>query len=305
MQWVLRRFRTKDWLHGVRSAAPEKENEMATEKQSLYPAERLRIVFQLITNSAEEGGAGITPGHGEWKDVSVFPLHDHDFNDKMLKKWATQYTLKDEDLDSIRDMFGEKVAYYFAFTQFYFTTLVGIAAFGTSAYFLLGYFSPLYAIANGLTCIVFVAWWKSKEYDLSIRWGVRGVSSIECRRHDFRGEKEVIDVTGEKVSVFPTTKRLQRQLLQIPFALLATVALGSLIAFAFSVEIFMSEIYNGPGKAMLVSQRATPTFVRYSNSTGLPSHWDSHNYTASCSRLLVQDCRTAQPIRELRDGPRL
>lgn len=94
----------------MRSAAPEKENEISSEKQALYPAERLRIVYQLITNPVEEGGAGITPGHGHWENVeAVFALHDHDFNKKWLKKWATQYTLKIEDLDDIRDRFGEKV----------------------------------------------------------------------------------------------------------------------------------------------------------------------------------------------------
>ena len=83
---------------------------MSDEKQSLHPAERLRIVYQLITSPIDEGGAGISPGHGEWENVeSVFALHDHDFNKQWLKKWATQYTLKIEDLDDIRDRFGEKV----------------------------------------------------------------------------------------------------------------------------------------------------------------------------------------------------
>ena len=83
---------------------------MSNEKRSLYPAERLRIVYQLITNPEDEGGAGVTPGHGSWKNVqSVFALHDHEYNKRWLKKWATQYTLKIEDLDEIRDRFGEKV----------------------------------------------------------------------------------------------------------------------------------------------------------------------------------------------------
>lgn len=248
-------YRTKDWLHGVRSAQPEKESEISSNKQTLYPAERLRIVYQLITNPVEEGGAGITPKHGDWKDVeSVFALHDHEFNKHWLKTWATSYTLKIEDLDSIRDRFGERVAFYFAFTQFYFTTLIGIAAFGFSSYFLLGFFSPVYAIVNSLVCVTFVEWWKHQEYDLAVRWGVQGVTGIENKRHDFRPEKEITDpATGEKIAIFPSSKRLRRQLLQVPFALLAATALGAVIALAFSIEIFMSEIYKGPGQSVLVS----------------------------------------------------
>lgn len=136
--------------------------------------------------------------------------------------------------------------------------MIGIAAFGASAYFLLGYFSPIYAVVNSLMCVTFVEWWKHQEYDLGVRWGVRGVSSIDTRRHDFRAEKEFTDpVTGEKIQFFPSWKRLQRQLLQVPFALLAAAALGAVICFAFSIEIFMSEIYNGPGQSILVRQMLT------------------------------------------------
>ena len=102
--------RVKDWLHGVRSSAPDKEAELTGQKQDLYPAERLRIIYQLMTNPKEEGGAGITPKHGEWSNVeAIFALHDHEYNKAWLKKWSTSTMLKIEDLDDIRDRFGEKV----------------------------------------------------------------------------------------------------------------------------------------------------------------------------------------------------
>lgn len=75
------RGRVKDWLHGVRASAPDKETQRSLEGEPLTEAERLRIVWQLITLPKSEGGAGITPKQGEWKLVeSVFPLHDHKFN---------------------------------------------------------------------------------------------------------------------------------------------------------------------------------------------------------------------------------
>ncbi|KAL9010051.1 MAG: hypothetical protein Q9173_004974 [Seirophora scorigena] len=158
-----------------------------------------------------------------------------------------------EDLDEIRDRFGEKIAYYFAFTQSYFQFLVFPAAFGFTAWVILGSFSPLYAIVNGLWCVTFVEYWKRQEIDLGVRWGVRGVAGILEKRRDFQHEKEVRDpVTGETVRMFPATKRLGRQLLQIPFAILAALALGTLIAACFGIEIFLSEVYTGPGQVLLV-----------------------------------------------------
>ena len=97
-------------MHGVRSAAPDKETRAALEAEPLYEAERLRIIYQLITNPTYEGGAGITPKEGEWANVeSIFALHDHAYNKDWIKKWTSSYFLKTEDLDDIRNRLGEKV----------------------------------------------------------------------------------------------------------------------------------------------------------------------------------------------------
>ena len=120
----------------------------------------------------------------------------------------------------------------------------------------MGYYSPIYAIINGLWSVVFVEWWTQQEADLAIRWGVRGVSSILDKRRSFAYEKEVADpITGETIQFFPAKKRVMRQLLQIPFALLASLALGAIIATCFGIEIFISEIYDGPLKSILVCNR--------------------------------------------------
>lgn len=100
----------RDWVHGVRSAAPEKETRVSLEAEPMYESERLRIIYQLITNPESEGGAGITPKEGEWKNVeSLFPLHDHQYNNEWLKKWSKQWMLLPEDIDEIRERLGEKV----------------------------------------------------------------------------------------------------------------------------------------------------------------------------------------------------
>ena len=148
---------------------------------------------------------------------------------------------------------GTQVAFYFAFTQSYFTFLIFPAAFGFSAWVLLGGYSPVYAIVNSLWCITFVEYWKHQEIDLGIRWGVRGVSDIQEKRREFKYETQVKDpVTGESKEVFPAFKRLGRQALAIPFALLAILALGTIIVTCFSIEIFISEVYTGPFKNVLV-----------------------------------------------------
>jgi len=127
------------------------------------------------------------------------------------------------------------------------------AAFGFSCWVVLGHYSAVYAIVNGLWCVVFVEWWKRRETELAIRWGVKHVSSMEDKRKEFKPEKTITDpITGETILFFPASKRLYRQLLQVPFALGSALALGTLIVVCYGIEIFISEVYDGPGKSILI-----------------------------------------------------
>ncbi|KAF2863880.1 DUF590-domain-containing protein [Piedraia hortae CBS 480.64] len=248
------RSRVRDWIHGIRQAEPSKDTQSALEKEPLTEAERLRIIYMMITNPESEGGAGITPKKGEWKNVeSVFALHDHSYNKQWIKEWSTKWLLSPNDLDEMRNRLGERIAFYFAFTQGYVLFLTIPAAFGFVAWLLLGHFSAIYGVACSLWCIVFTEWWKYRERDLALRWGVRGVSTLENKRREFRGtQKQVDPVTGETVEHFPAMQRAQRQVLQLPFAIIAAVILGSLITACFGIEVFLSEVYNGPFKSYLV-----------------------------------------------------
>lgn len=97
----------------MRAAEPAKDTQDTVSGQDLTEAERFRIIHHLITSPTEEGGAGVTPKEGRWKNVeSIFPLHDHTFNKEWIKKSSTMTFLKVEDLDEIRNRFGEKVSYW-------------------------------------------------------------------------------------------------------------------------------------------------------------------------------------------------
>ncbi|KAK3696462.1 hypothetical protein LTR37_017963 [Vermiconidia calcicola] len=248
------RSRAKDWIHGVRSAEPAKDTESALEEDPLTEAERLRVIHGLITHPRDEGGAGITPHKGKWENVeSVFALHDHNYNKEWIKKWSTQYLLTPEDLDEIRNRMGEKIAFYFAFTQSYFTFLAFPAGIGAFAWAFLGYFSIWYAIIASLWCVVFVEWWHHQERDLSVRWGVKGVSAMDQKRREFKPEHSTQDpITGETMQIFPAKNRVMRQALSIPFIIIAVTALGTIITSCFAIEVFISEVYSGPLKSLLV-----------------------------------------------------
>ncbi|KAH0545382.1 hypothetical protein FGG08_000523 [Glutinoglossum americanum] len=249
--------RIQDYLHSVCQALPTKESS-DTADATLTEAERLRAVYLLITGPKDEGGAGVIvqeakpskPGECGWVDA-VFPLHDHKFNKEWLRVWSTRYILTVSDLDKIRNHHGEKIAFYFAFLQSYFLSLLFPALTGLLAYFFLPPFSPLFSLLTCLWSIIFTELWARHETDLAIRWGVRGVSTIQRARPEFKADWERV-VDGEVERGFSPYRRLGRQALQVPFAIVAGCALGGVIAFCFAVEIFIEEVYEGPGKRFLI-----------------------------------------------------
>jgi hypothetical protein len=149
------------------------------------------------------------------------------------------------------------VAFYFAFIQDYFLSLTFPCVAGVLAWAFLPKYSLVFAVVICVWCTVFLEYWKLREVDLSIRWGVRGVGKLKVNRPQFQFEKEVKDDAGRVHHVFPRWKRIVRQLVALPFLVLSTILLTSVIVFVFALETFIVEGYDGPYDYYLVSQSLT------------------------------------------------
>lgn len=125
---------------------------------------------------------------------------------------------------------------------------------GVCAWLWLPKYSLAYAILTSIWCTVFLEYWKVRQVDLSIRWNVKGVHRSKVNRPEFKYEAVVVDESGRTIHYFPKWKQITRQLLQIPFILVATGALGVVIGSVFAVEVLISETYEGPYQFYLVRQ---------------------------------------------------
>ncbi|KAL4902682.1 hypothetical protein BDW74DRAFT_56486 [Aspergillus multicolor] len=248
---LVHQSRVKDWLYGIIHELPAGDDDTIADAET--PAEALRSVYHAVTWKKALGGAHVTPGHGKWKRVaSAFPLHDQAANADLLRKWSRTILLTKEDLDAIRALFGEKVAFYFAFTQSYSSFLVVPAVWGAVTWWYMGPYSVTFALGNCLWALVFVEYWKIRETELALHWQVKGVGALKVTRNKYVWDKEVRDpITGETVQVFSPWKQFLRQLLLIPFASVASLALGGLIVVTFAMEVFISEVYAGSLKGYL------------------------------------------------------
>ncbi|XP_014556665.1 hypothetical protein COCVIDRAFT_99136 [Bipolaris victoriae FI3] len=242
--------RVKDWLYGITKNHPGGTAKSIV--SAAFEAEDVLSVYHLVNWRKEFGGAGITPGFPPWENVtSIFPLHNPRANRALLAHLSTRVFLDLSDLDQIRNLWGSKVAFYFAFIQTYFRSLAFPCAAGLFAWAFLPQYSLCFALLIGVWCTVFLEYWKIKQADLAIRWNVRGVGSLKVDRPQFRYEKEIIDSAGRVQRIFPRWKRILRQLLVVPFVIISTVILGALITCVFFLETFIGEAYDGPHKFYL------------------------------------------------------
>lgn len=129
----------------------------------------------------------------------------------------------DVPLDKIASYFGEEVAFYFGFMQFYASWLIlpsilGIFLFvsqllaGTIDVFMV----PVYSLSVALWSIVFLEMWRAKNMELAHRWGVLNFEQEEATRPQFRGDWVQDRVTGEVYRTYPKWKRAVKYSITIP-----------------------------------------------------------------------------------------
>ncbi|KAF4946713.1 hypothetical protein FGADI_10917 [Fusarium gaditjirri] len=243
-------YKVKDWLYGITPNHPGGDKNTVVD--GAYEAEDILSVYHLVHWSKDLGGAGITPGTGKWKNVkAIFPIHNFKVNQSLLKYLSRKFFLSNEDIDQIRNLHGSKVAFYFAFIQAYLLFLTFPAITGVIAWLWLPRYSLAYGILTSVWCTVFLEYWKIQELDLSLRWNVKGIQHVKVNRPQFKYDYEYTDEGGRKHYYFPRWKKVVRQLLQIPFLIVAFLALGIIIIAVFTIEILISETYAGPYKDYL------------------------------------------------------
>ncbi|SPO29722.1 related to IST2 - Plasma membrane protein that may be involved in osmotolerance [Ustilago trichophora] len=308
-----------DYLHGVLSVQPppprssslQQGNTTATSLQSqtsslhLTPASRLRLVDSLLTlpnlashavkdasgKSQVPSGAGLRVGLSEFPHlIDMSAIHDPLYNSAWMKRLSHTSPAKAffgvglEDLDSIREHFGEDVALYFGFLNFYFQALAPAALLGVSFWLLGRPFSPVYSLGLVTWSCLFVELWRMKERKLAVRWGTLGVSQVDRRRHDFAPRTTRIDpATEEPEEVFEWWRRELRVILSLPIVAFFASVLAATMTLMFVVEIFVTQLYHGPLKvavpfiptALLVV--AVPQIMAAWQATAVAiTKWENH-----------------------------
>ncbi|CAO3589868.1 unnamed protein product [Absidia cylindrospora] len=274
--------RNRDFLLGISMDSPDfalntdasNSNEKSSLRHGFTEADRLRLIYDILTSPENTGGADISPHVDPFVD-SIMPLHNDDFNKKWISTWSKKWIINDDDLWNIRNHFGEKIAFYFAFLQFYFLWLAVPAGLGVLVYFThSNTLSIWYSLSMLAWGIAFTEMWKRKQMELAVRWGVRNCSKHEKRRAAFKGDTTVADqVTGEEMPFVPAWKIVLRRGLTIPGVALGAVFLLVIVASVFTLQLFLHEYYTGPFHKILHYAPTVGYVLLIPTMSGVYSKW--------------------------------
>ncbi|CAK9435556.1 uncharacterized protein LODBEIA_P02830 [Lodderomyces beijingensis] len=215
---------------------------------------RFRIIYNYLTSNPELGGVGVTPEQGIWKNVkSIVPITDAFDDTHIIEELKSNFEKTEFSTTKIKKVYGVQIALYFEFFKYYIFWLTGLSVLGIAQYLKKSKtYSLSYTFINLLWGTFFIAFWHRREKYLSNLWGVQNSHQIE----DHLAELAQINRDFENKSSYEHKSnsagiRLVKELLFVPVALVFVAVLVSYQLGCFFIEIFLTDIYDGPGKQFL------------------------------------------------------
>lgn len=260
------------------------------------PSDRPRVIYSYLSNPEECGGCAITPGKGEWTFVSsITPISGCLANSKFFEKAKKLILAPELGTNALKKDYGTLIAFYFEFLKFYIGSLSILAVLGLVAKLHSKTLSLTYSFVNLIWGTVFWLLWKRRERYLANFWGVQNAHKID----EYNAELTSLNKNFERTSSYKHRDRHDgvRFVKQIMFAPVALVFVAVLVSYqlgCFVIEIFLSEIYDGPGKAVLtllptilISVFVPVLTIVYNLVVDKFLVWESHDNTYSRSDSFV------------------
>ncbi|XP_068061821.1 anoctamin-10 isoform X1 [Anomalospiza imberbis] len=154
--------------------------------------------------------------------VQIFPLHDREELKKLCHSWYGRVKVGYQPLDDIRCYFGETIALYFGFLEYFTFALIPMAVIGIP-YYMFAWEDydkyVMFATFNLLWSTVILEVWKRICAILTYRWGTLLMKrQFEEPRPGFHGVLGINPVTGREEPVYSSFKRqLRIYLVSLPF----------------------------------------------------------------------------------------
>ncbi|CAH8850882.1 unnamed protein product [Trichobilharzia szidati] len=144
----------------------------------------------------------------------IFPLHEPNSLNKLMRTWITGWIVK-QPLDDIKEYFGTKVAMYFAWLGHYTYSLIFPSIVGLLVWLFVSpnknsFYYLLMAILNLIWTPLYLEHWKRTSSFLAYHWSSwdTPIPLLEEPRPLFKGTLSLCPITGRTIRVYPRWKRL-------------------------------------------------------------------------------------------------
>ncbi|CAK0895726.1 unnamed protein product [Prorocentrum cordatum] len=166
--------------------------------------DKIHLIHHVITSSDKDcAGYNIRALVKDETIEAYFPLHEKRLLSQLMDRALDWYFMKEELANTIRDYFGDKVAFYFVFQAFYLKWLLPIAVLGMA----LQIWAMVHGGPNNFTtapfCILVSVWsvmmphfWRRQEAKYTLGWGTMDDKAL----HGMGGRQRALLWTAVKQS---------------------------------------------------------------------------------------------------------
>ncbi|KAK7147824.1 hypothetical protein R3I94_010375 [Phoxinus phoxinus] len=234
--------------------------------------------------------------------VQYFPLHNKEDLKRLSFSWYKKIKLSFQPLDDIRRYFGEGLALYFGFLEYFTFALVPMALIGIP-YYLFDWEDydkyVLFAVFNLVWSTVFLEVWKRCSATLAYGWGtLNRKKAFEEPRPGFHGALGINPVTEREEPVYSSSKRqLRIYLVSVPFVLLCLYLSFYVMMVYFDMENWAISIYTenpnvASGILMFVPSIIYAVVIEIMNllyryAAEFLTNWENHRLESSFQNHLV------------------
>lgn len=224
--------------------------EQHVDDEASYPApdsifrsvDRINIIDNII-RSKDKGSCGLDIGGMLHKGelLHYFPLHETKKLNTFDRKWFSSF-VTGQNIDAVRDYFGEKVAFYFLFMSYFIKALLLPGLVG-GALFLVDILAQTPDNFTAIPFCIFMGIWSALFGHFArrhfakhaLRWGTLDiVPQLEPCRPEFYGSRRINPVTERVDLYFPWRERIWKVLFSYSVLAVTLIVLFFMIMCLFA-----------------------------------------------------------------------
>eukprot|EP00601_Ochromonadales_sp_CCMP2298_P007360 CAMPEP_0173208830 /NCGR_PEP_ID=MMETSP1141-20130122/22749_1 /TAXON_ID=483371 /ORGANISM="non described non described, Strain CCMP2298" /LENGTH=736 /DNA_ID=CAMNT_0014135355 /DNA_START=177 /DNA_END=2384 /DNA_ORIENTATION=+ len=210
--------------------------------------DRLKLIASIISSRLGDGGAFLDVYRLTKNNcmITFFPLHDavelRSLEDKWLRMCQPPWL---QHTDPVKDYFGEKIGLFFLFLAHYTTWLLPAAVVGFFVWVNVADDGnnpdaaavPYFAVFVAIWSTLLLEYWKRKEKEHAMKWGMVGFEDTEQDRPEFEGEPSISPIDGSKMLYFPSSVLAFRMGVSASTILLCIVAVLGIVAALIGLRL--------------------------------------------------------------------